>query len=213
MLELPKKTEVNKRIPKQKLYENADINASLKRTIIEQVKVIYWKNKIATSTTNLAEGSNVTELEVFEIQLNNPTLDTNVLCQIDRKIPYHILFLLEYDGMYQAWLGYKELQVTSKVNNYYHTDWLTTNAMKLRLEGLSLDDVYENFLRQIAGEKLKRKTEAETIKESVLKDEQKQGFIRQIEALKKEIKKEVQLNKQMDLNTELKKLKKQLEAL
>ena len=61
MLGLPKTTEFNKRIPKQKFYENMDISPTLKKIFIEQVKIIYWRNKIAASTTNLAPGNNVTE--------------------------------------------------------------------------------------------------------------------------------------------------------
>lgn len=95
MIGLPKTTEFNKRIPKQKFYENMNISPALKKIFVEQVKIIYWKNKIAASTTNLAPGTNVTELEVFEVRLNNPELDERLLRQIDREIPYHILFLLE----------------------------------------------------------------------------------------------------------------------
>lgn len=57
---------------------------------------------------NLAPGATVTELEVFEIKLNTGNLDEAILRQIDKEIPYHILFLLEYGGKYQAWIGYKE---------------------------------------------------------------------------------------------------------
>ena len=107
MLELPKSTEFNKRIPKRKFYENMNISPELKKIFVEQVKIIYWKNKIATTTTNLAAGKDVTELEVFEVRLNSQTLDESLLRQIDKEIPYHILFLLEYQGKYQAWIGYK----------------------------------------------------------------------------------------------------------
>ena len=102
MIGLPKTTEFNKRIPKQKFYENMDISPALKKVFVEQVKIIYWRNKIAASTTNLATGNDVTELEVFEVRLNSPVLDDGLLRQIDREIPYHILFLLEYQGKYQA---------------------------------------------------------------------------------------------------------------
>ena len=96
MIGLPKTTEFNKRIPKQKFYENMDISPALKRIFTEQVKTIYWRNKIAVSTINLAGGNDVTEIEVFEIRLNSKELDDAFLRQIDREIPYHILFLLEY---------------------------------------------------------------------------------------------------------------------
>ena len=73
--------------------------------------------------------------------------------------------------------------------------------------------MYENFVRQIAGDKLKTETAGESLKESVARDEQKQALQKQIATLQAKIGKEKQLNKQMQMNTELKKLKKELEAM
>lgn len=217
MIGLPKTTEFNKRIPKQKFYENMDISPALKKVFVEQVRIIYWKNKIAASTTNLAAGTDVTELEVFEVRLSSPVLDDSLLRQIDKEIPYHILFLLEYQGKYQAWIGYKEAAASGnkafKVNGYYHTEWLVEDELPLKLEGLNVDAVYENFVRQIAGDKLKTEAAGESLKESVARDEQKQALQKQIATLQAKIRKEKQLNKQMQMNTELKKLKKELEAM
>ena len=217
MLGLPKTTEFNKRIPKQKFYENLEISPALKKVFVEQVKIIYWRNKIAASTTNLSTGKAVTELEVFEVRLNAPVLDDSLLMQIDREIPYHILFLLEYGGKYQAWLGYKEAALSGgnafKVSHYYHTAWLAEDELPLKMEGLSVDAVYENFLRQIAGDDLRADSSEESLKESVAKDELRQQIRKKIAALQAKIRKEKQLNKQMTMNNEVKSLKKQMEAL
>lgn len=216
MIGLPKTTEFNKRIPKQKFYENMNISPALKKIFVEQIKVIYWRNKIASSTMNLATGINVTELEVFEVRLNSPILDESLLRQIDKEIPYHILFLLEYQEKYQAWIGYKEASSGSnafKVNRYYHTEWLPEEELPLKLEGLSVDSVYENFVRQIAGNQLKSEIDGESLKESVMRDEKKQALQKQISSLQAKIRKEKQFNKQVQLNNELKKLKKELEVL
>ncbi len=217
MIGLPKTTEFNKRIPKQKFYENMDISPNLKKIFVEQVKIIYWRNKIAASTTNLAPGTNVTELEVFEVRLNNSELDESLLRQIDKGIPYHILFLLEYQGKYQAWIGYKEMSSSSKnifrIGKYYHTDWLSEDKLPLKLEGLNLDSVYENFVRQIAGDNLTIKNAEEDIKESIERDEKKKMLQKQIDKLQDKIRKEKQLNKQMEMNNDLKKLRKELSIL
>ena len=217
MIGLPKTTEFNKRIPKQKFYENLEISAALKTVFVEQVKTIYWRNKIATTTLNLAPGTNVIEIEVFEVRLTGQMLDEGMLRQMDKEIPYHILFLLEYQGKYQAWIGYKEAAASGnkafKVNGYYHTEWLAEDELPLKLEGLNVDAVYENFVRQIAGDKLKTETAGESLKETVARDEQKQALQKQIDTLKMKIRKEKQLNKQMQMNNELKKLKKELEVL
>ena len=200
MIGLPNTTEFNKRIPKQKFYENMDISPVLKKVFVEQVRIIYWRNKIAASTTNLAAGSHVMEIEVFEVRLNSPVLDDSLLRQIDKEIPYHILFLLEYQGKYQAWIGYKEAAESGnnafKVNGYYHTEWLTEDELPLKLEGLNVDAVYENFVRQIAGDKLKTEDVGETLKESVVRNEQKQALQKKIATLQNKIRKEKQLNKQ-----------------
>lgn len=217
MLGLPKTTEFNKRIPKQKFYENMDISPALKKIFVEQVKTIYWKNKIAPTTTNLASGNDVTELEVFEIRLNTKILDDALLRQIDREIPYHILFLLEYQGNYQAWIGYKEAALSGtkafKVNGYYHTDWCDLEHLPLKMEGFNVDEVYENFVRQIAGDKLKTDTNDESLKEAVARDEQRQVLQKKMASLQAKIRKEKQLNKQVQMNTELKRLRKELNLI
>ena len=215
MLGLPKSTEFNRRIPKQKFYENLTISPALKRVFVEQIKVICWRNKIAPSTMNLAAGKTVTEIEVLEVCLSTPQLDEAVLRQIDKEIPYHILFLLEYEGKYQAWTAYKEAAGSGsnafKIGTYYHTDWMEESALPLKLDGLNTDKVYENFVRQIAGETLSGADE--TLKESVERDKRRQELQKQIAALQVKVRREKQLNKQVQLNAELKRLKKKLEEL
>lgn len=146
--------ELNRRIPKQKFYENLTLTPQVKRGFVEGIKLIYWRNKLAEDTVHIPKGEQVTEIEVFELRLSGPTLDEAVLRQIDKEIPYHILFLLTFEGKVQAWIGYKEASTGAnsfKVNRYYHTDWMEEAELPLRLEGLSLDAVYENLVRQIAG--------------------------------------------------------------
>lgn len=217
MLGLLKSTEFNKRIPKQKFYDNLTVSPTLKRSFVDQIRIIYWANKIAPSTVNLAEGKNVTEIEVFHIRLNQETLDENVLKQIDREIPYHILFVLEYDGKYKTVIGYKEAagsgKAVFKVDRYYQTEWLLETELPVHLEGLNIDAVYENFVRQIAGDVLQAATPQESLKESVARDDRRDALQKQINKLQAKIRKEKQLNRQMEMNAELKKLRRELEEL
>jgi len=64
-IELPKSTEFNKKIPKQKFYENLEISPALKKIFIEQVDKILWSYKIASSTANLADGNLVKEIDII----------------------------------------------------------------------------------------------------------------------------------------------------
>ncbi len=214
MVGLPQNTEFNRRIPKQKFYENLSVSPALKRVFVEQIKMIWWRNKIAATTVNLAVGENVTEIEVFEVCLSVPQIDEAVLRQIDKEVPYHILFLLEYGGKYQAWIAYKEA-IDSKINafkvgSYYHTDWMVESNLPLKLDGLSTDQVYENFVRQIAGEILTSGSGG-TLKESVERDARRRELQKQIAVLQVKVRREKQLNKQVEMNMQLKQLKKKLE--
>ena len=216
MLGLPMSTEFNKRIPKQKFYEKLSVTPAIKTAFTEQINIIYWRNKLAAATLNLAPGKLVTEIEVFEIRLTSPDLDEKILRLIDREIPYHILFLLEYDGKYQAAMGYKEAagsrKAAFKVDRYYRTEWFSEEELPLHLEGLTIDAVYENFIRQIAGDRLIG-GESITLKESVEQQKQREQIEKQIDTLKVKIRKEKQFNKQMQMNAELKKLRKELDSL
>jgi hypothetical protein len=215
MLGLPKSTEFNKRIPKQKLYDNLTVSPALKRSFIDQIRIIYWSNKIAPTTVNLAAGKTVTEVEVFLVRLNEKNLDENVLRQIDREIPYHILFILEHDGSYKAVIGYKEAagsgKAAFKVDRYYQTEWMPEDKLPVHLDGLNIDTVYENFVRQIAGDTLQAAAPQESLKESVERDDRREELKKEIAKLQAKIRKEKQLNRQMEMNSELKDLKRELE--
>ena len=216
MIGLPKSTEFDRRIPKQKFYENLTVTPALKRVFVEQIKTIYWRNKIAPATVNLTEGKVVTEVEFFEIRLTEPLLDESILRQIEKEVPYHIVFLLEYQGKYQAWTAYKEAAGSGnkafKVGVYYHTEWLEENQLPIKIDGLDIDKVYENFVRQIAGKKLQSYGN-ESLQESVERDLRRRELEKQIVTLEQKIRREKQFNKQVAINDELKRIRKELEEL
>ena len=78
-----------------------------------------------------------------------------------------------------------------------------------------MDTVYESYVRQIAGDALRTISgeEPESLKESVERNKQIQLLQKQIDALQMKIRREKQLNRQMELNAELKRLKRELQQL
>ena len=217
MLGLPKSTDYGRRIPKHKFYENIAVTPVLRKAFSEQIEAIYWRNKIAPSTVNLAEGAEVTEIEIFEIKLRAAELDENVLRRIDRAVPYHIIFILEHEGRYRAAAGYKEAAASGappfKVSRYYYTGWTDgEGSLPLRLEGLTMDAAYDNFVRQTAGEALSADG-GETLKASVERQIDTEQLQKKIAALENKIRKERQLNRRMEMNDKLKTLKKEVNNL
>lgn len=216
MFGFPISTEFNKRIPKQKFYENMCLPPELKRVFIEQIRLIYWRNKLAASTLNLTEGETVTEVEVFEVRLNTPQFNEVALRQIDKEIPYHILFALVCEGKVQAWICYKTVaEVGSsafKVSRYYHTGWMMEEELHLSIDGLNMDTIYESLVRQIAGNNLQTNS-GESLKESIERDEKKTLLEKKVAALECKMRREKQLNRQMEMNAELKKLQIELKRM
>jgi hypothetical protein len=202
MLGLPSSTEVNRRIAKEKLYTNANMTPQVRAMIKDQIEAVVWRNKLADSTIGVAEGVTVKEIQVFEVQLRQYELDKRVLAAIAKAIPYKILFVLMFDNKAQAWM--------EAADTFYNTSWSPLDDFTLKIEGLNLDIVYANLVRQIAGCRLG--TEGD-INESVEHDKQRQRLLREIAVLEKKVQREKQFNRQVELNGELKRLRAELEEI
>ena len=202
MLGLPRSTEVNRRVAKEKLYQNAALVPRTREMIKDQIDSVFWRNKLADSTMAISAGETVAEIQIFEIQLRQRELDKRVLPAIAKAIPYKILFILVFGDEAQLWI--------EAAGMFYNTDWQPLGGFALKFEGLNLDAVYENLARQISGGRLG--TEGD-IEEAVDRDKKRQKLERDITALEKKLLREKQFNKQVELNGELKRLKKELEEL
>ena len=182
MLNLPKETEVNKMVAKNKFYEKANISTSLKESFVNDIEKIVWANKLAPSTLNISGSDNIKELEVFHIKLKTGKFNQKVLEAIDKAIPYYILFVLEYNGKYQLWLGYKEKTAgganKASIVRYFNSEW--AKEPSIVLQGNKLDSIYENFLSQLSDNLIDTASEQD-IKEKVNKTVEIQKLENQIE--------------------------------
>ena len=202
MLGLPRSTEVNRRVAKEKIYANTTMTTQLRDIIKNQIESIFWRNKLSDTTVGLASGKDVKEIQVFEISLRQRGLDKRVLTAINKAIPYKILFVLTFENVAQTWI--------EASGTFYNSDWFPIEGFTLKLDGLNLDTVYGNLARHIAGGRLDSEGD---ISEAVEKDKLRQKLERDIAALEKKLLREKQFNKQVELNGELKRLRKGLEEL
>ena len=214
MFGLPEKTYFGKLVPKNKFYDKLAIDKQLERSFIDQINSIRWVHKLSADLLNVEKGNIVVEVDVLLIKLKTSELDLNVLRQMDRQLHYHLILILEFEDQYQLWTGYKEESVNTafKVGNYYHTDWVTEETFSLRIDGLNMDTVYENLVRQIAGDTLTQEN-SESLKETVERHEAREKLTKDIEKLRAKIRKEKQFNRQIELNKQLKALLKQMEEI
>ena len=201
MLGLPRSTEVNSRVAKENLYSNTALTPQLRDMVKSQIESVIWRNKLAESTMGISKGESVNEIQIFEIMLRQRGLDRRILPAIVKAIPYKILFVLTFNGEIQAWM--------EASSTFFNTEWLPLDAFTVKIEGLNLDAVYENLVRQIANGRL---GSGGDIAEAVDRDKQRQGLKRGIAALEKKLLREKQFNRQVELSGELKRLRKELEV-
>ena len=213
MFNLPESTCYNKRIPKQKFYDNLKINTRQQQQITTEIESIYWEHKLSPETLNISAGKYVHEIEIIEIAVRQQGISTSIIEAIDREIPYHILFVLRYQELAQLWISYKESSKNRegkfKVDSYYCTAWAKPNQLKITIEGLTLDKVYENLIQQIAGDKL-CVTEESDLKNAISKAKETEKLQNQIQQLENKIAREKQFNRQVKLMGELRNLKSRL---
>ena len=214
MLNLPKETEVNKMVAKNKFYEKANISNTLKESFVNDIEKIAWANKLAPSTMNISGSDNIKELEVFHIKLKTNKFNEKILEAIDKAIPYYILFVLEYNNKFQLWLGYKEKTTnsTNKANiiRYYHSGW--EKEPNITLQGNKLDSIYENFLSQLSDGLIDTSSE-EDLKTKVNQTVEINKLEQQIAKLILKRNNEKQFNRQCELNKEIKLLQAKLKEL
>lgn len=211
MLDFPISTLFNKRIPKQKFYEKLGVGNKLEQQFVKEIDTIIWKNKLSPETINISAGTKVTEIEIIEVNLKTQSVSKNILEAIDRGIPYHLVFVLRFKDLGQLWISYKEDSRSGKfkVDSYYKTEWVKYDELTLKLEGLNLDKVYDNFMLQVADGKLQLDQGAD-IKEAVTKAKEQNKLESYIKALENKIRNEKQFNQQVKLMGELRKAKTQL---
>ena len=212
MTDFPQSTFVGKTFSESKFFRKLALS---KKTLpFGNIEKIVWRNKLSAKTLNVQDGARVREIQVFHVILREDNPVDGILRAIDNAVAYQILFLVQLGEKFQAWIGYKEADlngVSLTVKTYYKTDWTDLESLPIAVCGLTLDDVYANFISQInANVKAAPETDLRTrinTADDIAKLE------REIEKLKSRLRKEPQFNKQIRLNEKIRILKTDLEAM
>lgn len=214
MIQFPSSTLINKPVPKAAFYKHLDVNARLKTRFVEDMDRIVWLAKLAPSTLNVEDGKAVHEITVFHVLLKSADVPDDVFLAIDRQMPRHALFLLQFEDRYRLLLNYKEWIDESKgtfnIIRPFRTEWTDGDKLHLSINATNMDNLYESFAGQISGFGTDKAADTKRIIDLQQQLAQKQ---RAVEALQKKVRTERQFNRQMRLNAEARALKKELAAL
>ncbi len=215
MIDLPETTNVYRRMPKELFYKYLNDDCRLKKTFADEIISIIWINTLSFETFNTLKGRHVSEIAIVEINLNRQAINPSILEIINREIDQYAVFVIRYEEWGQIWCcDHQSLSVQMGqllCQNYYQTNWISTEDLTLKIDGENLDQVYENFFIQIVGKPFPaREEQNENQTEEVTGKVVHQGKSEQLEKLETIIRnlenqmaKERQFAKQVKLVTEL----------
>jgi len=205
---LPKNTEVRKVIPKNAF--DAYTNTKQKKAFSDKVLRMTWLDKIAFENVHL-QGNDVQEIQVFKIVLKERTIIKDLLSIIEKSIPYHIIFWIEFQNEFYIYTSAKHLHPTNDNNaviDYTFTsDWqlIENNPYQFVLKN-NLDWVFKTFCDQLKS----INTDTKSIGELVEKQKNNDAILKEIERLKAQIARCKQFNKKVELNLKLKEFEEKL---
>lgn len=178
---LPHIARVNRVVPKNAF--DTYTNTKQKRLFIDRILRITWLYKLASDTVNLP-CSDISEIQIFKIELKEKEDVSSVLDIVDKAIPYHIIFIVEYGGQVYLSTSTKHPHPlndsTSVIDWTFKTNWFAPeeNGYSLLLKK-SIDAVYHDFCVQLSG---KRELSNSQLKDLV-------EYSQKVDVLRKEIEK------------------------
>lgn len=209
----PHTSLVGRTVPKKTFIEQLGVNARLKGYFTNYMERITWVVKLAPSTIHVADGKTVHEIAVFEMAMKVKDCPADLCAFIDAWMPRHLLFALEYAGQICLLIHYKEPSGAATGQKYrivraYQTAWQDADRVSLVLQGLSMDAIYENFVRQIAGGQIT--SSAANLRQAIEETAKMEAVQSEIATLEKRMVAERQPQKKFALHQEILKLREQL---
>ena len=205
MIEFPAATAVHRRLPKEAFYKHLPLTKILKEKFVSDVDRIMVENSFTKENLNLASDAEIKEIMLLSISLKNQEFDGKVIEAIARQNPHKLVFLLSFENQQQLAVYHNKL---------YRTLWMKHDEIALKLQGYSLDEIWDSFIEQIAlYEERAEQTDALSIEDRLAIQDQILKLEKQIDKTENAMWKEQQPKKKFALHTRLREYQKKLEDL
>lgn len=205
MIEFPAATAVHRRLPKEAFYKHLPLTKVLKDKFVSDVDRIVVENSLTKENLNLTDDAEIKEIMLLSISLKKQEFDGKVIEAIARQNPHKLVFLLMFEDIRQLAIYHGKL---------YRTSWVESDKVALKLQGYSLDEIWDAFMEQIAlYEERAEKTDALSVEDRLAVQEQILKLEKQIKKTENAMWKEQQPKKKFELHTRLLEYKQKLEEL
>lgn len=201
MYGLPANTLINQPLYKKAVFEKFNLKTAERERFDADISRMALVARISPATVPaLPEGQEVKGFYVLQVTLKHQDYDTRNILMLQKLIPQKMVFVLQYEQQTQLCIFHTRLQ---------QGEWQPSNTAVIPLQGLSLDDAWNNIVATIGG--LDAQSD-ETIEEQINQREQREKLLRQIEQLEKRCRTEKQTRRRYELHQEIVKLRKELEG-
>ena len=196
MYNLPPQCTINKPLFKKAVFEKFNLKAAERDRFDADISRMALVARVSTATVPaLTKGKEIEGFYVLQVALKRKDYDTKNILMLQKLIQQKMVFALQYDEQTQFCIFHTRLQQSA---------WMQTDEAVITLQGLTLDDVWNNIVVTIGG--LDSQAE-ETIEEQIIQREQREKLLRQIESLEKQCRTEKQTRKKYELHQQIIKLK------
>jgi len=215
----PPQAKFEKVVPKNKIYEHASVNTSLKEKFITQIEKIVWSYKLAEETLHIPATEKIQEIEVFDIYLKGNTIDESLIKAIDKAIPLPIYFYIHNaNGQLKAKAAYKRPSEADSrkwvIEGYFEGEWFDADHPKESLPvAVDLEKLYTQLIKALMPQEVVETARTDDIEEEVERAKLIAAKEREYQKLKSKRDREKQFNKKVKLNEELHVLKIEIEKL
>lgn len=209
----PRPTELNRRLPKEALYQRLNPTAALRQLFVTQVQEINWSHKLSSDTLNMAAVGDYPELQVFDIELKTgvSALDEQVLRAIDGQIVHPIFFRIHRQvgeqQQIQYQLAYKAPAVVGsdkvKIGDYFVSAWLPMpepDSLVVLPVALDVTQLYRILLQGLTPHPPRSE---EPLCDWIIRLDELAKLDKRISRLQSQLQKEKQFNRKIELNREL----------
>lgn len=199
MLGLPQQTETNKLIPKKSLLlQGGTLKQSEKNAFNDNIQSIRVVNELNARHIAVAEGREIKAIFIIEVILKNHELPFHCIELLFQMIRQNIILALRFED---------EERLAVKCQKIFFNEWSDSGYL-LNIEGLTLDDVWANFVSEISGIAIR---EGESLDDAVGREIRNEEIRKNILLLEKEMRKIKTKTKQYDIYNKILALKEQLD--
>ena len=199
MFQLPPATAINKPLYKKAVFEKFNLKAAERDRFDADISRMALVARVSSATVPaLNKGKEIEGFYVLQVAMKRKDYDTKNILMLQKLIPQKMVFAMQYEEQTQFCIFHTRL---------HQSEWMLTSEAAIPLQGLTLDDVWNNIVAIIGG--LDTLAE-ESIEEQIIHREQREKLLRQIESLEKQCRTERQTRRKYELHQQIVKLKEQL---